>query len=98
MLKRNAPGYLFRLQLIPRQDVQFKRIVQNVLFLIDRSQSIRPARYEASKIAVINALGLLQKGDTFNVLVFDKNISKLSEKNLAWTKENIEKAREFLLS
>lgn len=93
---RNAPGYLFRVELTPRNDAHFKRIAQNVFFLIDRSQSIRPARYEASKVAVINALALLQKGDTFNVMVFDKHVSKLSEKNLPWTKENIEKAREFL--
>ena len=37
-------GYIFRLELAQKPGVKFKRIVQNVFFLIDRSHSIRHQR------------------------------------------------------
>ncbi len=90
-------GYIFRLELAQKPGVKFKRIVQNVFFLIDRSHSIRHQRYELTKQAVITLLSLLHAGDTFNILVFDDKIMRLSNRNMPVTPANIVQAREFLL-
>lgn len=94
--KQRGSGYLFRLQLIPKSSAVFRRIAHNVFFLIDRSHSIPTERYEAAKGAVGQALTMLQEGDTFNVLVFDKHVVQLAPKNLQWNEQNIERAYAFL--
>lgn len=96
--RQNGVGYLFRLELVPKPNVSFRPIAQNFYFLIDRSNSIGGQRYEASKAAVTKALKLLRKGDTFNIIVFDNNIVRLSEENLQWGLVNFLKAQEFLKS
>ena len=93
---RKEGGYLFRLALTPKPDIKFKHIKQNYFFLIDRSHSIRFNRYELTKVAVAKALALLQKGDTFNVLVFDDAIVRLSPGNLLWNAPSISLARSFI--
>lgn len=89
-------GYLFRLQLVPKQTVSFKRIKQNLFFLIDRSYSIDPERYELSKAAVINAIKALHTGDTFNILVFDSSITRMADDAVAWSTASVEAAEAFL--
>lgn len=91
-------GYLFEIRFIPKPGTHFKRISQNVFFLIDRSHSIDSARFEQSKQAVIAALPLLQKGDTFNILVFDNKVVSMDEQNILVTPHNIAKAKKFLLN
>jgi hypothetical protein len=94
--KPSGTGYLFRLSLLPKGEVTFRRIAHNIFFLIDRSHSIRAERYEISKSAVAEALAFLQEGDTFNIVLFDDKVVRLSEKNLIWNEENLVKAKEFL--
>lgn len=94
--RQRGQGYLFRLELVPKPNVSFRPISQNYYFLIDRSNSIGQQRYEITKAAVNKALKLLRKGDTFNIIVFDNNITKLSETNLPWGLVNYLKAQEFL--
>ncbi len=94
--KRHRPGYVFKVTFLPRSDVVFKRIRQNVYFLIDRSNSIPRARYALNKKAVSEALDYLKKGDTFNILIFDNRIVRLANAPLPWNEENIMDAREFL--
>lgn len=94
---RKEGGYLFRLELVPKEQVKFKHIKQNFFFLIDRSHSIRYNRYEINKVAVAKALALLQKEDTFNILVFDDAITRLSAQNLPWNAGNVSQARDFIL-
>jgi len=89
-------GYLFRATLAPKQSVSFKRIKQNLFFLIDRSHSIAEGRFQATKEAVGRALAAMHPEDSFNILLFDKNVSRLSETNLPCTPENIRRARKFL--
>ena len=74
----DGKGYLFKIAFIPKPGVAFKRIAQNYFFLIDRSHSIDPIRYEKSKAAVLKALSYLKKGDTFNILIFDDRMLRLS--------------------
>ncbi|MEC7840191.1 MAG: VWA domain-containing protein [Chlamydiota bacterium] len=94
--RKNEDGYLFRVILSSKEGIEFRKIKQNVIFLIDRSHSITKARFEASKIAVAKALEELSPEDTFNILIFDKNITQLSPFNLPYKPENIALANEFL--
>lgn len=94
--KSNGQGYLFRLQLIPKDNAVFKRITHNVFFLVDRSYSIPSERYEKTKSAILQSLSLLQDGDTFNILVFDSTIVRMSANNMPVNRQNFVKAQEFL--
>ncbi len=94
--KRNRPGYVFKLSFIPRQDIIFKRIQQNYYFLLDRSNSIPRARFTLNKQAVSAALEHMKPKDTFNILIFDDKVCRLSETTLTWNTANVAKARAFL--
>jgi hypothetical protein len=89
-------GYLFKVAIYPKKHIVFKRIKQNMFFLIDRSHSINKKRYRYTKEAVLDALKLMHPGDTFNIFVFDQNLVSLATENLAWNHKNLVKAREFL--
>jgi hypothetical protein len=93
----NGAGYLFKLIISPRQDVTFKRIRQNISFLIDRSHSISSERYKASQKAVVRALSYLHPDDNFNILVFDHNIVHFAEAPVPCNNDNIKAASDFLL-
>jgi hypothetical protein len=94
--KRDMTGYYFRLSFSSKEENQLQRIPQNYLFLIDRSRSIRPQRYEITKFAVAQALDFLQKGDSFNIFVFDDTVDSFSASSTPWSKNNIAKAKKFL--
>ncbi|MBB65458.1 MAG: hypothetical protein CMO81_10380 [Waddliaceae bacterium] len=89
-------GYLFRIKLLPKEDVVFRRIRQNVFFLIDRSNSIDRDRFALTKEAVAHALDMLHETDTFNILFFDSKIQRLASNNLPATSVNIRKAKNYL--
>lgn len=96
--KRSRPGYVFKVTFFPRHDIVFKRIRQNLFFLIDRSNSIPRTRYAHNKRAVFEALEHLHPGDTFNILIFDDTVVSLASQPLAWNPENLAYARAFLES
>lgn len=88
--------YIFSLTVHPDFDVNAEPLQQNFYFLIDRSGSIKKSSFNAHKRAVQRALSALQDGDKFNIFIFDKEISRLSEKNLFFSTKNIRLAEEFL--
>lgn len=95
--KMEGEGYLFRLELKPKEGAHFRRIAQNYFFLIDRSASIPSARFEATKQAVAKALEYLHQGDTFNILLFDDKIVPFSKGgSVAWNPTSITQAAQFL--
>lgn len=94
--KRNRPGYVFKVTFHPRSDIVFKRIRQNVFFLIDRSNSIPRARYALNKRAVAEALDHLKPGDTFNILIFDDHVVRFAPEVVPWNQESMTAARAFL--
>jgi hypothetical protein len=94
--RRFFPGYIFKITLLPKQEIPFKRIRENYFFLLDRSNSILRGRYFYNKKAVSDCLAFLKPGDTFNILIFDDKVVRLSQKPIAWTQENITLARSFL--
>ena len=93
---REEGGYLFSLTLLPRVNLSEHRLPQNYYFLIDRSNSIEKHRYQTFKRAVTRAIGCLQEGDHFNVIIFDSKIATLSENPLPYTKKNQRMAEDFL--
>lgn len=95
-VEREEGGYLFSLALIPKYDLNNERMKQNYYFLIDRSNSIEKHRYQTFKRAVAKALTTLHKDDSFNIIIFDSKITKLSENPLPNTKKSIQLAEDFL--
>ena len=94
--RSDGQGYIFKLTFSPKANAKIKRIKQNMFFLLDRSHSINKVRYDFSRRAILKALALMNPGDSFNILVFDDQVVKLSEQSLLWSQENIEYARAFL--
>lgn len=89
-------GYIFLIRLQPRVDLSSKKMRQNFTFLIDRSNSIDKHYYESFKKAVFRTLAFLPEGDRFNIIVFDRKISRLSEQHLPISKSSIHYAKQFL--
>lgn len=92
----NGDGYLFRLELKPKEGSHFRRIAQNYFFLIDRSASIPSSRFDATKKAVAKALEYLHPGDTFNILLFDDKIVPFAKRNVPWNPTSVAMGAKFL--
>ena len=88
--------YIFSLTLHPDFDINAEPLQQNFYFIIDHSGSIKKSRFNAQKRAVQRALSGLQEGDKFNIVILDREISRLSEKNLFFSPKNVKLAEEFL--
>ncbi|MDN3505602.1 MAG: VWA domain-containing protein [Simkaniaceae bacterium] len=88
--------YVFSLTIHPEFDTECSSIPQNFYFLIDRSNSVDKGKFNRFKRAVQRSLAALQEGDTFNIYIFDKNVSKLSSRNLPVTSKSIQMAEDFL--
>ena len=89
-------GYIFSLSLTPNYDLSDQSLKQNLYFILDRSSSVQKHRFSVFKRAVLKALSSMQQGDTFNILVLDKNLSRFSPENRSVTLKNIRAAEEFL--
>lgn len=96
--KRSRPGYVFKVTLLPRAEVAFKKIRQNFYFLLDRSNSMPRTRYFLNKKAVAEALAFLKEGDRFNILIFDDRVVRFHNTVVNASPETIEEARTFLES
>ncbi len=94
--RSNGKGYIFQLTFKPKPGVHFKRIRQNMFFLLDRSNSINRKRYAFTKQAILHSLDILNPGDTFNILVFDDKVVRFAKENIPWSKESVNEARKFL--
>jgi von Willebrand factor type A domain len=89
-------GYLFKIELEPKNDIQFRRIKQNVTFLIDRSYSIDKNRFQMTKVAVADSIRSLSPDDSFNIIVFDQHTTKLANQPIPKNTANITRADRFL--
>jgi len=92
----SGSGYIFSISLKPNIDLSAKKMKQNFIFVIDRSNSIDKHYYESFKKAVYRTLSLLPEGDTFNIITLDRKISRLSDKNLPISKSSLRYAKQFL--
>ncbi len=88
--------YVVSFTVKPEFSAGFNTLKQTFYFVIDRSSSIEQSRFNNFKRAVQRALSGLREGDSFNIIIVDKKLSKLSEKPLAVSMKNIQKASEYL--
>lgn len=88
--------YVFSLTFYPEFATEHNPMQQNFYFIIDRSSSVEKHKFNRYKRAVQRAMAALHEGDHFNIFVFDKNISKLSDRTLPVTPKTIERAEDFL--
>ena len=89
-------GYIFSLALSSHFDLSSHSLKQHFYFLLDRSSSIQKHRFQVFKRATLKALSSMQEGDTFNILVLDKKITRFSPQNLPVSLKNIQAAEAFL--
>ncbi|MCF7854527.1 MAG: VWA domain-containing protein [Candidatus Pacebacteria bacterium] len=92
----NGHGY-FRVDIRPnpRSD-RLQAIPKDVLFLIDRSNSISPPKLKVFKEAALQALMHLNRADRFNVVSFRVEPDNLFNRYVDVTDSNLEKAREYI--
>lgn len=93
---QDGKKYIFSLTVHPDFEIDAEPLQQNFYFIIDRSNSIKKFRFDGYKRAVQRALSALQEGDKFNIFILDKNISRLSEKNLFFSSKTLKQAEAFL--
>lgn len=96
MADPNSNKYIFSLTIHPSFEADCQSMRQNFYFLIDRSSSIEKHKFSCFKRAVQRSMSALREGDNFNILIFDKQISKLSDHPLAVTPHAIQMATDFL--
>ncbi len=89
-------GYVFSLALASKDAIQTEHVKQNFYFLVDVSSEIENHKVGVFKRAVIKALSALQSGDSFNIFLLDKKITRLSPHNLPFSFQNLRAAEEFL--
>ena len=90
-------GYFFGIELHLQKGLELPTQKQNFLFMIDRSKATDRTQYEAYKQGVLKSLTYLQKDDIFNIYIFDSRNKQLAPISLPATKQNIAKARNFLI-
>lgn len=88
--------YIFSITVHPEFDTDCQTMRQNFYFLIDRSSSVEKQKFNRYKRAVQRALTALHEGDNFNISIFDKKVSALSNRTLPVTPRTIQKAEDFL--
>lgn len=91
-------GYLFAVTLTPPQEEPLPHAAQNIIFLMDRSASIEKNRFQVFKQAITKSLMYLHEGDTFNILSFDMELSKMSHESVFITPSSKLAANRFLES
>lgn len=96
--KQDGEGYLFALKMKPTKRLQFDSPSQNVIFVLDGSNSVKKDRFNAFKNGVIKALPYMRDGDSFNVLIANTKLTPMHEKALPFNKQTSRLAKNFLRS
>ncbi|OPZ27462.1 MAG: von Willebrand factor type A domain protein [Lentisphaerae bacterium ADurb.BinA184] len=92
----NEDGY-FRIDISPNErSRRLRTISKDVLFLIDCSTSIQPAKLEAFREATVRALDLLNSEDRFNVVSFRTSPDSLFEGYERVTPAAVARGREYV--
>ncbi|MET0252151.1 MAG: marine proteobacterial sortase target protein [Novosphingobium sp.] len=68
---------------------------REMVFVIDNSGSMGGASMEAAKAGLLHALGTLRPQDSFNVIRFDDTMTRLFDRSVAATPEQLAVARRF---
>ena len=91
-------GY-FTMMLYPPEDLEgLRRHPLELVFVLDGSGSMSGQPIAQAKAAVIRALDLLRRGDTFQIIRFSDDASRFGDAPVDATHENIERARQYVRS
>lgn len=93
----NEPGY-FRVDITPRRSLQkMQAMPKDVVFLVDTSSSVPQEWVREVVRGVQESLPTLNRGDRFNIVLFDDTPSFFSTRGMKdATPENLAAARDFL--
>jgi Ca-activated chloride channel family protein len=92
-------GGFFTLMVYPPEDLKnIRRAPMEMVFVLDCSGSMNGVPIEIAKSAIERAVKKLQPGDTFQIIRFSVDASRLSEAPVPATPENIRKGLAYLKS
>jgi len=96
---RDERGGFFTLMLYPPENLSYlKRAPMEMIFVLDCSGSMSGKPIAKAKQAITRALKKLQPGDTFQIIRFSNNASKLGPSPVPVTPENIRKGLAYVES
>jgi Ca-activated chloride channel family protein len=96
---RDERGGYFTLMLYPPEELgALRRQPLELVFVLDCSGSMSGRPIEQAKAAVSRGLHLLQPGDSFQLISFSINASRLGHAPLEATPENVQRGQQYLRS
>ncbi|ROI16303.1 Inter-alpha-trypsin inhibitor heavy chain H3 [Anabarilius grahami] len=72
------------------------RISKNVVFIIDRSGSMRGRKMDQTRLALLRILSDLDEDDHFGLITFDHSVDTWKHELLKATEQNLKKAKSFV--
>uniref|UniRef100_UPI00398EACDF inter-alpha-trypsin inhibitor heavy chain H3-like n=1 Tax=Pristiophorus japonicus TaxID=55135 RepID=UPI00398EACDF len=72
------------------------RLPKNVIFVIDRSFSMRGLKFKQTKLALLRILGDMNLKDHFTIISFDSTIEKWRDSLVQATPENVLQAKRYI--
>ncbi|XP_078065929.1 inter-alpha-trypsin inhibitor heavy chain H3-like isoform X2 [Mustelus asterias] len=73
------------------------RVPKNVIFVIDRSFSMRGLKFKQTKLALLRILGDMDINDHFTIISFDSIIENWTDSLVQATPENVLKAKKYVI-
>ena len=89
-------GYFTMMVYPPAELGSLDRGPLELVFVIDCSGSMRGKPLQQAKAAISAALGMMDPGDTFQIIRFSDNASYFGDRPVAATRENVARARQYL--
>lgn len=95
--EQGRPGY-FEIEVVPKRSLRKLRAMpKDVVFLVDTSSSLPQATVDQAVRGVRDALGTLNEGDRFNIVLFNEQVRFFSpDRPQPATQANLVKAGDFL--
>lgn len=94
---REIPRNIIYLRIIPNVDTEIEEKPNNYIFLIDISSTMKGAKIEEEKNAVLMCLRNLSIGDTFDIVAMGDKLEYFSEEwSLPFNDENLKKASKWI--
>ena len=89
-------GYVFALQITPKEELLEQKQKQTVLFLVDTSSKIEKHKVSVFKRSTLKALAALQPGDDFNIYLLDEENHSFKPHPVPFSAKTLKLAEEFL--
>ena len=93
----DGPGYFFCIKIDLKDKLPSFARPRHFTFVIDRSSRIQMRRFPIFKEGTQKALAHLKDGDSFNLLIADKQLSALSVAPIPWNQYSTSQAKQFFL-